>query len=115
MPGGNVSGQVANSLVSGTVYTAAQPNITSVGSLTGLTVSNATGIVDFTTTANVTLGAVSNLHISGGSNGQYLQTDGSGNLSWSTVASGSSSNISNGNSNVWRLGLRRLHPLSPYD
>ena len=50
--------------------------------------------------ANVTLGTVANLHIAGGSNGQYLQTDGAGNLSWSTVAGGASSNISNGNSNV---------------
>lgn len=37
--GSNVSGQVANSLVSGTVYTNSQPNITSVGTLTSLTVS----------------------------------------------------------------------------
>jgi len=34
--GGNVSGQVANALISGTVYTNAQPNITSVGTLTSL-------------------------------------------------------------------------------
>ena len=37
--GGNVSGQVANALVAGTVYTAAQPAITSVGTLTSLSVS----------------------------------------------------------------------------
>jgi len=37
--GANVSGQVGNALVSGTVYTAAQPNITSLGTLTGLVVS----------------------------------------------------------------------------
>jgi hypothetical protein len=37
--GSNVSGQVANALVAGTVYTNAQPNITSVGTLTGLTSS----------------------------------------------------------------------------
>ena len=36
---GNITGQVANALVAGTVYTAAQPLITSVGTLTGLTVS----------------------------------------------------------------------------
>lgn len=36
--GANVSGQVGNSLVAGTVYTNAQPNITSVGNLTSLTV-----------------------------------------------------------------------------
>lgn len=39
LPGANVSGQVANSLVAGTVYTAAQPNITSVGTLTGLNIN----------------------------------------------------------------------------
>jgi plastocyanin len=99
--GGNVSGQVSNSLISGTVYTNAQPNITSTGSLIGLTVSNATGVVDFTTTANVTLGAVGNLHISGGTNGYVLSTDGSGALSWvAQSGGGSGSNISNGNSNV---------------
>ena len=32
--------------------------------------------------ANTTLGNVSNLHISGGSNGYILRTDGSSNLSW---------------------------------
>jgi hypothetical protein len=36
--GANVSGQVANALIAGTVYTSAQPNITSVGNLTSLTV-----------------------------------------------------------------------------
>ena len=98
--GANVTGTVSSATTAGTVTTADQPNITSVGSLTGLTVSNATGVVNFTTTANVTLGAVANLHISGGTTGQYLSTDGSGILSWSTVTSGSTSNISNGNSNV---------------
>jgi len=37
--GANVSGQVGNALVAGTVYTNAQPNITSVGTLTSLSVS----------------------------------------------------------------------------
>jgi len=37
--GANVSGQVANALVAGTVYTNAQPNITSVGTLTSLSTS----------------------------------------------------------------------------
>jgi hypothetical protein len=40
--GGNVTGQVANALVAGTVYTAAQPNITSVGTLTSLSVTGNT-------------------------------------------------------------------------
>ena len=96
---GNISGanNISANTFTGTLTTAAQPNITSVGSLTGLTVSNATGIVNFTTTANVTLGAVANLHISGGSANYVLQTDGAGNLTWVSV---STSSISNGNSNV---------------
>ena len=96
----NLGNNVSANFFTGTLTTNVQPNITSVGSLTGLTVSNATGVVNFTTTANVTLGAVANLHISGGSSSQYLQTDGAGNLSWSTVSSGAASNIANGNSTV---------------
>jgi hypothetical protein len=97
--GGNITGAnlVSANFFTGTLTTAAQPNITSIGSLIGLTVSNATGVVDFTTTANVTLGAVANLHISGGTSGQVLSTDGSGGLSFVTI---NSSGISNGNSNV---------------
>ena len=37
--GGNVSGQVANALIAGTVYTANQPNITTVGILTSVSSS----------------------------------------------------------------------------
>lgn len=38
--GANVTGQVSNSLIAGTVYTAAQPNITSVGTLSSLAISS---------------------------------------------------------------------------
>ena len=100
LAGGNVSGQVGNALVAGTVYTNAQPNITSVGSLSGLTVSNATGVVNFTTTANVTLGSVSNLHISGGSANYVLQTDGSGTLSWAASGGGSPTITDNTSTNA---------------
>lgn len=37
------------------------------------------------TSANVNLGAVSNLHITGGASGQVLTTNGSGNLSFATA------------------------------
>ena len=37
---------------------------------------------------NVTLGNVGNVHITGGSNGQVLSTDGSGNLNWTTAQGG---------------------------
>ena len=83
--GANVTGQVGNALIAGTVYTNSQPNITSVGTLTGLT-SN--GVIDFTNTSNVTLGAVGNIHISGGTNGYVLQTDGAANLSWVAQSGG---------------------------
>jgi hypothetical protein len=47
--GGNVSGQVGNALVAGTVYTNAQPNITSVGTLTSVTTSGQAKAVSFGT------------------------------------------------------------------
>ena len=72
--GTNVSGQVANALVAGTVYTAAQPNITSVGTLANLTVSGATN-----------LGNVANVTITGGSANYFLKTDGAGVLSFASV------------------------------
>jgi len=153
LPAGNISGQVANALVAGTVYTAAQPNITSVGTLSSLSVTgnltagnligpvangnsnvnipssngninltavgnttmvitgtgaNIAGTLNVTgnlalSGANVTLGAVANLHISGGTNAYVLSTDGAGNLSWvaqSGGGGGGGSNIANGNSNV---------------
>ena len=84
-----------NATTAGTVTTNAQPNITSVGTLTGLT-SN--GTVNLSNASNVTLGSISNLHISGGSANYVLKTDGAGNLSWGE--GGSSANIANGTSNV---------------
>jgi hypothetical protein len=68
----------------GSVSNASQPNITSVGTLTSLTVSG-----------NTNLGPVGNVIISGGSNGQVLTTNGSNVLSWTTVASGSNAAGSN--------------------
>jgi hypothetical protein len=53
--GANVTGQVANALVAGTVYTNAQPNITSVGNLTSLTVTGNTTLAN-SVTANVFVG-----------------------------------------------------------
>ena len=67
--GGNISG----TLLTGTLSTSSQPNITSVGTLTSLTVSG---------TSN--LGAIGNVTVTGGANGQYLTTNGSGTLSWTT-------------------------------
>ena len=58
------------------------------------------GTVDFNTNnANVQLGNVGNVYIFGGSNGQVLQTDGAGNLTWSSTAN--INEIQNGTSNVY--------------
>ena len=40
---------------------------------------------NLTVTGNVTLSALSNVHITGGTNGQYIRTDGTGNLSFDTI------------------------------
>jgi hypothetical protein len=85
---------IGSATTAGTVTTASQPNITSVGTLTGLVSS---GVIDFTSTSNVSLGAVANVKIQGGSSGQYLKTDGAGNLSWNSIIF---NNIANGTSNV---------------
>ena len=50
----------------------------------------ANGIVNFTSTSNVTLGTISNIHIAGGNSGQVLTTDGAGNLTFADTASSNS-------------------------
>jgi len=77
LTGANVAGQVGNALVAGTVYTNAQPNITSLGTLSNLTVSG-----------NTNLGAVGNLIITGGNANYVLSTNGTGNLSWVEQSAG---------------------------
>jgi hypothetical protein len=79
--GGNfVNAQLAT--FSQTVVNAAQPNITSVGTLTSLTIND-----------------VANLHIPGGNNGYFLQTNGNGTLNWS-AAPGNAGNGSPGGANT---------------
>jgi len=73
--GANVSGQVGNALVASTVYTNAQPNITSVGTLSNLAV-----------TGNISAGNVLTNNL--------LYANG---VAWSF---GGGASISNGNSNV---------------
>ncbi len=53
VPGANVTGQVANALVASTVYTNAQPNITSVGTLTTVSVSGNANVGNIFATANI--------------------------------------------------------------
>jgi len=60
--------------------------------------SNALNISSLTVNGISNLGNVGNVIITGGTNGFYLQTDGSGNLTWASVPTGTG--ISNGNSSV---------------
>lgn len=58
------------------------------------------GTANFAGATSVNLGGVANLHISGGFNGYYLQTDGSGNLSWAEGGGGGGGNPGGTNSQV---------------
>ena len=68
------AGDISATTLTGSLTTAAQPNVTSLGTLTGLTVS---GMSD--------LGDVANVAIQGGSAGYVLATDGAGALSWTPI------------------------------
>ena len=46
--------------------------------------SNSISIASLNVSSNANLGNVGNVHISGGTNGQVLKTDGNGNLSWTS-------------------------------
>jgi hypothetical protein len=95
-----------------TVTTNAQPNITGVGTLTSLTIGNATanstfgngtitstGNISFTG-ANVSLGSVGNLKITGGTAGYFLSTDGAGNLSWGAANGGGGVSATGSNTQI---------------
>ena len=81
--GANVTGTVSAAQTASTVTNPVQSAITSVGSLTSLNVIG---------TSN--LGTVGNITINGGSNGQVLTTDGTGNLSWTTASGNGGGNAS---------------------
>ena len=79
---GNVTGNVAGNLT-GTILTAAQTNITSVGTLSAATVSG-----------QLTAGGLA-YPTSDGSNEQVLKTDGSGTISFGTVSGTTLNNNTN--------------------
>lgn len=100
----NLTGTISAARLSGTYNININGNVN--GNVTGDTViaDNFIGIgnlVDFTNVTNVSLGAVGNVHISGGSYGQVLTTNGAGNLVWSTVSGGGGGGgFANGTSNT---------------
>jgi hypothetical protein len=58
---------------------------------TGSNITSDLGLANVNVSGNANLGSVSNVKISGGTSGQFLSTDGSGNLSWATGGTGGSS------------------------
>ena len=66
----------------------APSDIVALGNITATSFTANSGVVDFSTTSNVALGDVANVHIGGGAASQVLSTDGNGNLSWQTPSSG---------------------------
>jgi hypothetical protein len=98
--GGGTAGGLANG-TSNVSIPAVNGNVnTSVGGTANVLVvtstgANVAGTLEVTGTSN--LNAVGNVTITGGTSGQYLQTNGSGVLSWQSI---SSTSIANGTSNV---------------
>ena len=94
---GNVKANVFIGNLNGGLLTNAQPNITSVGNLTGLVVAGNTSI---TGTANIGVLVASNLVYPtlDGAEGQVLSTYGNGALYFATI---DTFQIQNGNSNVY--------------
>jgi hypothetical protein len=89
---GNTLPPALLAIYSQTVTNAAQPNITSVGTLTSVTVTGNIG-------GNLKIPSIANLKISGGTNGYVIQTDGTGNLTW-TAQTGGSGNGTVGGANT---------------
>ena len=99
--GANVTGTVANAnyaAYAGNVTIAGQANITSLGTLTSLNVSGTSNLTTLNVNGTSNLSAVGNVKIIGGTNGQFLQTDGTGNLAW--VSGGGTGNGVVGGSNT---------------
>jgi hypothetical protein len=93
----NSGGNISASYLTGNIGA----NTAYAGTFTNLTVNNNQTISgNATVTGKITvggnlsvsgvtsLGSINNLHITGGTNGQYIQTDGAGNLTWATGSGG---------------------------
>jgi hypothetical protein len=83
---------VSNNINAANIIVTGNANIT--GNL------NQIGNANFANSANVNLGNVSNLHISGGINGYVLTTDGAGNLSWAVGGGGANGTPGGSNTQI---------------
>ena len=102
--GGLISNIQASNII-GTVSSAntvtdnTQPNITSVGTLNSIQVNGNANIGGMITAGAITVG-VADLKVLGGTNGQVLQTDGYGVLSWTAQTGGNGGSGTPGGSNT---------------
>ena len=109
------SGQYLTSITAvtaATVTSNAQPNITSVGTLTTVTIGNSTNTTTMNassitsnvnvdlTGSNISLGAIGNIKITGGTSGYFITTDGAGNLSWGAAAGGGGVSATGSNTQI---------------
>ena len=95
---GTLNGNIANFSGNLTALNASLGNLATANYVNVAANLVVSGNANFTSAANVALGAVGNVHITGGTAGYVLTTDGSGGLSWSSTAA--TNEIMNGNSNV---------------
>lgn len=111
-PGGtNTQVQFNNAGSFGGVSTFAFNSSTNVLSVPSIT-SNTT--VNFSSTSNVSLGSISNVHITGGLNGYVLQTDGSGHLSWVAQTGGGGNGTPGGSNTQIQFNSSGAFAGSPY-
>lgn len=100
---GDISGGNLNLAANLYAGNAAITNKLTIGS--NLTVNSSAilrvvGNINTAGSANINLGTISNIHISGGVNGYVLTTDGAGNLSWGPGGGGGGGNGTPGGSNT---------------
>jgi len=95
---GNLNGNVGNFSGNLTSLNASLGNLATANYVNVASNLVVSGNANFTSAANVALGAVGNVHITGGVAGYVLTTDGNGTLAWEETAE--SNKIFNGDSNV---------------
>ncbi len=111
----NLGNVASANFLTGTLTTNAQPNVTSVGTLTSLAVtgnvtagnlyanSGTLGIATLNVSGESNLNNVGNVYIGGGNANQILQTDGAGNLSWTDPNGGYYLHTQSSTSNTWTV------------
>lgn len=97
----SVTGAAALNTVTANISTVSGNSVANNITANNITSNSNLSTSNFTATGLATLGSVANVRITGGSNAQVLSTDGTGNLSWTTVAAGAGSGtVSSGTANL---------------